>query len=567
MKTFLKTFILAFICFFQYSVKAQDLTLKTGSESLKRDKHANMFGPYQFASSSKGIYVYSATPHVSGSNIIYSDKITISHFDSEMNLKKESQLSLKYGKLKLQAIKIIELNGNQELISVIRDRKTETITLYHQEVNLADLTLGEPTEFFDYSYNDKAFLTFAHVQLQVSDNSNYFLVTANLPEKVDKSYTVFDSNFEKISETSNNMLVQEEDLRTHKTFITNSGSVVFLTLGVEYLLTKKGDETHFFQVKHHFVVHMEKGGSINYEELDEETGQVGSFTMKENKDGNFLFMGISGDYTQMSAEELTEKHIVNEQVLKAAKKQVSTFVLSKDNLSLLSEHTESLPEGFVSKPMRTEKQKKEEAKLENTKKVHYQDYLQLDAYSSSANESFVFLGQRFVMFNDYSNMSGTDWEFHMNSENMIACNIDQDGNINWTVGIPRCQRVLDKNEQLPFDRDILDYYYIFNDLGEATGSIINATQTGGLQIFYNDNPENSKLLENDGTNQWSNTDELKGITRVNITDDGSLEKDFFAIPEKANYLLGINFNKNIEDNAMLIFLLEKKKYQIGLLSF
>lgn len=566
MKTTFNTVILAFICLFQFSVKAQNLTLKTGSESLKRDKHANLVGPYQFASSEDGIYTYSATPHESGSLIIYPSKITLSHFDSKMGLEKENELSLKYGKLKLQVLDILEFNGTQQLISVIRDRKTQKVTLYHQKLNLSDLSLSDPEEFFEYEVDLGNYMTLAHIEIKVSDNSNYFMVSANPENSVYiKNYYVFDSNFEKVSETSDNALVEEEkDVLTKNAFITNTGNAVFITQAITYEKNSKGQITGMAEYKENYVVHMKKDGSLNETLLPKSSAHVGFFTMKENQEGNFLFMGVSGAYSPLTV--LAKKKGEPAPQDQATPSKVSTFVLSKDNLNTLAEHTEELPNGFTAKPKLSDKQQKDEEKIEKMKKSRLQETIQLNAYATK-NETFVFLAQKFSVYNTATNASGTDWDFYLNADNMMACNVDQQGAIKWTVGLPKCQRVIDKNEQLPYDRTILEYYYLYNDLGETTGSIVDVTENGDIQIFYNDTPENSKVLEDGGSYSWSNKDKVKGISMVSIDPNGSLKKDFVSISEKEDYVLGINFKKKTEENSIQIFLLEKKKYHIGELTF
>lgn len=531
--------LLVFICI-NPILFAQNMNLEIGTSTQKFDKPDNFEGPYQFAKSEKDfLYTYTTTPHVSGSTVIYPSKVTFKKHDANMNLVVEKTLSLKYPDLKLELTHIIELNNQWVAISVVRDRKTTQIAYYYQELNLTDFSLSQPKEFYSYSTDDKSYITKSKGSIKQSENQAYFLLNCSLPDKKGSQHVVFDMNFDKVYDIVTNTLVEDQEIAMAQTFLTNNGDLLFYTLTIEESEYDEMDKDYHFS-----LIKLNKEGDKLVKQLSDHNRPTGQYLLTENSNGDFLFICSINILEEWTSEQYQSNLAAKKYARKSTQTEIATFLYSKTDLKLLSKAESKYPSGYA-EPAKFDEKK--EAKFNKDKKSGYSQFSALQMIPTTNSETFTCFIESCESYYHFKSASGVKSDYFYTTANTIVFNIGDTGEINWSNVIPKYQRELNQN---------------FRTLG-----IVGVeNEEGDVQLFYNDSPSNSSI-EQKNAHAWLSYDSPKAISMVTISKKGEMRKSTFSIPEKTDVALTVDFVKQIDSNHIILYLLDKKQYSIGKLTF
>jgi hypothetical protein len=137
--------------------------------------------------------------------------------------------------------------------------------------------------------------------------------------------------------------------------------------------------------------------------------------------------------------------------------------------------------------------------------------------------------------------------YHYIYNDIIAVNIDPQGNIEWSAKVPKRQHTTND-----------DGYYSSYAL-EVKGDKI--------YLIFNDTGENLYLKPGDKIKQF----EFKGkdalVTIATIDGDGNTKREALFSPERRETILRPKDCEQMEDDRMFIYSTRKKEYRFGVISF
>jgi len=457
------TFFFAFFCLgFASYAQTDDIPAKL-SWGAKQTEPSNSFISKVIPA---GDYFYAIRRKQSSGLVAGKHKVFIEKYDSEMNMVKSEDITLKYKNKQLEYEDMIIINNNLFLLSSFHNRAKKKNYLFSQMINMRNLsaskTLNKIGEIETRSANKDG--TFG---VMISRDSSKILIYNELPYKKGQperfSLKVYNDNFDAVWDRNINLPYNDDRFSVEEYRIDNQGNVYLL--GVIYQDRTRRRRQGKPNYQYTILAYTADGKEKEEYKINFQDKFITDLTFRVADDNNLVCSGFYSDKGTYSI------------------KGTYFFRLDPTSKEIYNRNLKEFDFDFLTEFMSDRKKKKaKKAKREgNTKKeAELYSYSLDDLVLRSDGGALLIAEQYFVERRDnrYGNYTGfggfnnrniNDVDYYYNYNDIIIVNIRPDGEIEWSARIPKRQETMNdggyySSYAMSIVRDKI--YFVFNDNGK-----------------------------------------------------------------------------------------------------
>ncbi len=487
-------------------------------------------------------------------------KAIVEYYDGNMKLVRDKELDLDY-KGKERFLKdVVMLQGKLWLLSYFYNEKHEKTYLFAQRINNQTLTLSKEIvkigEQDDTNREKQDVFSYAISR----DSSKMVVFTKQASEKRQQEFTltVYDSDFTEVWNKNAKLPFGKNNFSVDEYQVDKNGNVFLL--GVVYTegsnkLSKSGRPTYQYDL----VTYM-KDSDIQEYKINLKEKFITDLTFRVADDGDLVF---SGFYSDKSASSV---------------KGTCFFKINPNAKNMSSVSTREFDFNFLTENLseRNKEKAKAAAMVNNKEKEAELPSYSLDKLILRSDGGVIMIAEQYFIEERYNNLSNRfgnpysyGWydpfyspyyspfsspynrnnnrqaDYYFNYNDIIVVNIRPDGEIDWTVRIPK--RQLSRND------------------GGIYSSYAMSTVADKLYFIYNEDPRNldpkSKKIYTDEPDKYS------VVVLAEVDRTGQIKRSPLFQNKEEGVVTRPKICRQIGRRDMAIYGEQGKNYRFGLLNF
>lgn len=457
--------------------------------------------------------------------------IFIDHFGKDLTLIKEGEVPLKWGKMTVTLLNVLNIGGKFMLFAYDSDWKADKTTVYQQEIDQNTLMLkGDPTVLITNQLEDGQKIYYSIV---TADNNSYIAFMGNMlvkgSENEQYKVTMYDSTMNKVWQKDIKLTYTEKQFATEDWDVDRKGN--FYILGKNYLNGVKEVKGGVANYNYRIIAYKENGTKSRDFKIDVSDKFINSILMIPSLDGTRLMCG--GFYSTKGTTSI---------------KGVYMMAVDMDNLAIVGSKSKEFDSGLLARLMTTH----HEAKTGELTNYDVDDIIR------RSDGGFVLTGeQSYVVTNTYTDAQGhmsTTTTYHYN--NLILVNISPDLTIDWIKDIPKRQ-----TSSYPITTYALaiangNLYYIFNQ------------STNAEKMYATDGKLEDKTLGEEEEQGKHSSKEGYSVVAVKVAPDGTRYSQKLWKTEYGKMAaIDAGYCQQLSDDSMFFYCTLPSKSQIGFFHF
>ncbi len=459
------------------------------------------------------------------------DAFFLDLFGKNLTLQKEAELPLKWDKLTVSLLRVLNLNDHFYLFAYDRDSKTDIGTVYLQEIDRATFTFkGKAKPIVTKQMANNQFGGFSVI---TSENDSYIAVVGNLNQKGNDfeqiDVTVFDSTMQKVWSKEIKLPYTEKLFWIQSRQLDRKGN--FYVLGKNYfdkaVDKKKGEPNYNFRI----IAYKENGNKIKDLKIEVADKFINTIWMSPMNDGSKLLCG--GFYSAKGTYSI---------------KGVIMLTIDLENLSIESNKSKPFDSELLNRLVTTKKESK-------TGELFEYD---ITDFIKRSDGGFLLIGeQSYIVTHTYTDGNGnthTTTTYHYN--NLILVNINPELDIEWIKDIPKQQvgPYLPQSYALSISNGNL--YFLFNQ------------STKQEKMYATDGKMEDKTLGEEEENDKSSQKESQVLVAVKVEPDGTrYSQKLWKYEYGKMCSIEPAYCEQVNENEMFFYGSQPGKYQIGFFYF
>lgn len=462
-------------------------------------------------------------------------KLIIEHYNNKMNLIKSEELELVQGKKELNYEGIQYINNKLYVFSSFRNKKIKKNFMFCQEISKNSLTLvGQLKNLSEISYEGHKRYS-GHFDFETSNDDSKILVYNFLPSKKGEDqkalYQVFDDNFNLLwkKKTTISKIGLLHFVNDYE--LDNDGNVHILgtVYKDKFKETRHGEINYFYQVR-----------SLYNNGTEEKTYKVAlknkyitEMQLAVNDNGNFVCAGFYSDQGTYSIK--------------------GSYFMTVDakTQKILSQSTKEFSLNFITQNMTEREVKKTKKKVKKGKNIELYKYA-LDDIILKEDGGAMLIGEQYYMrvvthtYTDSNGNTRTTTTYHYYYNDIIAINMNKDGQITWAKKIPKYQHTTNDG----------GFYSSYNL------SVVNDK----VYFIFNDHPDNFYLKPGDHYRTYSRGKRCV-LTLVELDQNGKTSREAIFAADEAEIYTRPKVCRQISDNEVILFGRKRKDQKFIKLTF
>lgn len=423
------------------------------------------------------------------------------------------------------------LNNEMHLFSSHEDGKTKLNTLYHQTVDKATVTPnGDIRELANIDYSGHTRFNSGSYSYDLSRDSSKLLIYYNLPyERGDAEQFGFRVFSDKIEE-----LWSKEVVLPYKDNLFEVMDYQVDNLGNVHLIGKlynevakerrRGEANYTYQI----LSYSENGEKLNEYTIELEDRFITDMQIAVTDDHNIICAGFYSDKGSSSIK--------------------GSYFMKVDSNTKEILHTSYSEFGidFITQNMTERQEKKTKKKEAKGKNVELYSY-DLDDIIIRSDGGAMLIGEQYYWYTTTTTTTSanggtqTTTVYHYIYNDIIAININPEGDIEWTEKIAKRQHTTNDNGFFSS--------YALSIVGDK------------LYFFFNDNPKN---LEYTGSGKvYGMIGKKSVVTMVTLDSEGKQERESLFSMKDAEIMTRPKVCEQISPNEMILFGQRKKKQRFA----
>ncbi len=459
------------------------------------------------------------------------DAFYLNLFGKDLTLQKEAELPLKWEKLTVSLLRVLNLNGKFYLFAYDRDSKTDIGTVYLQEIDQSTFTFkGKAKPIVTKQMGNNQFGGFSVI---TSENDSYVAIVGNLRQKGNDfeqiDVTVFDSTMQKVWAKDIKLPYTEKLFWIQSREIDRKGN--FYVLGKNYfdkaVDKKKGEPNYNFRI----LAYKDEGSKARDLKIEVADKFINTIWMSTMNDGSKLLCG--GFYSEKGTYSI---------------KGVIMLTVDLENLNIESNKSKAFDAQLLSRLVTTKKETK-------TGELYEYD---ITDFIKRSDGGFLLIGeQSYVITHTYTDGNGnthttTTYHYH----NLILVNISPDLNIEWIKDIPKRQvgPYLPQSYTISISNGNL--YFLFNQ------------STKQEKMYATDGKMEDKTLGEDEENNKTSQKDSQVLVAVKVEPDGTrFSQKLWKYEYGKMCSIEPAYCEQIGESDMFFYGSQPGKYQIGFFHF
>lgn len=421
----------------------------------------------------------------------------LEHYDKNLSLKKREDLAIKYNDKYTWFENVALFNDQIFIFCSFRDKKLKKRYLFYQVFDTKTFKkIGELKKLTEFTYKKKRWDgTF---DIEISDGGSKLMVYYNLPrikgdaEKL--GFQMYNSEFNKIWESEFELPYIDDDFVIKDYFVDDKGNAYLTGLHYESIVkNSKNKRKRTGKANYRIIQLYEDGNKTKDFSIDLPNRSVSEIKLKVAENGDLVGAGFYDD-TEMDGYNSSINgcfYILVDGETKKIKK--STFKEFDWDTYL-----KTLSERQVKKAVK--KKEKKEKKGKDVEANLYSFYLDDLIIKKDGGVIMVAEQYRYWTTRTSSTTNGVTTyrtNHHYLYGDLFAVDYNQEGDINWSVVIPKLQKTT-------------------NDSGYRS-SYITSYVNGKLYLVYNDNIKNIYDVNNHFRGNWIDSDEIRILKLKNMS--------------------------------------------------
>lgn len=483
-------------------------------------------------------------------------KVFLERYDNKMNLKRSTDLNLKYKNKTQDFEHIVMLDQQLYLLTSFNNQAKQKNYLFRQKVSHRSLQAdGKLVKIGEIDTQNK--VKEGRFGFKLSRDSSKLLIYNQLPYKKNEperlAFRVFDKNFEPTWDKNIVLPYPDNNFSVEEYRVDKAGNVYLLgVIFQDRVKVRRGGRPNYQYV---ILVYSQDKEEAQQYSIDLGDKFITDLTFRMDRNKNLVCSGFyseKGDFSVKGTYFLT---------INTATKEIIQQNLKEFDFEFVTQH-------FTDR----EKQRAKRAELENNNRRAAELYryslddliLRSDGGALLIAEQYYVYERRYDQFNNYSDRFFSPYfypysfsrfnrygganrvDYYFNYNDIIVVNIRPDGSIEWATRIPKRQRTV-------------------ND-GGYYSSYAMATIRDRLYFIYNDNARN--FDEDRRNNRIFNFDGRQSIITVaEVKIDGSLDVFPLYSNRDANIITRPKICKQVGRKKMAIYGERGATYRFGHLNF
>lgn len=462
-------------------------------------------------------------------------KLILEHYNNKMNLIKSEELELKQGKKHLAFEGIQYINNKLYVFSSFRNKKLKKNFMFCQEISKNTLNLvGSIKNLSEISYEGYKRYS-GHFDYETSNDDSKILIYNFLPSKKGEPqkalYQVFDDNFNllwkkktTISKPGLLHIVQDYEL-------DNNGNVHILGTVYKDKIkeTRHGEINYFYQIRSLY----NNGKEERTYKVALKNKYITEMQLAVNDNGNFICAGFYSDQGTYSIK--------------------GSYFMTVDakTQNIISQSTKDFSLNFITQNMTERQVKKTKKKIKKGKNIELYQY-DLDELVLKDDGGAILIGEQYYVrvvtttSTDANGNTRTTTTYHYYYNDIIAINMDKNGQITWAKKIPKYQHSVNDG----------GFYSSYNL------SVVN----NKLYFIFNDHPDNFFLKEGGHYRSYSRGKRCV-LTLVELDQNGKTTREALFAADQAEIYTRPKVCRQINDNEVILFGRKKKNQKFIKLTF
>ena len=342
------------------------------------------------------------------------DAFFLDLFGKDLTLEKETELPLKWEKLTVSLLRVLNLNDRFYLFAYDRDSKTDIGTVYLQEIDKSSFEFkGKAKPIVTKQMGNNQFGGFSVI---TSENDSYVAIIGSLRQKGNDfeqiDVTMFDSTMEKVWAKEIKLPYAEKLFWIQSNQVDRKGN--FYILGKNYfdkaVDKKKGEPNYNYRI----IAYKDEGTVMKDLKIEVADKFINTIRMSPMNDGSKLLCG--GFYSDKGTYSI---------------KGVIMLTVDIEKLTIESNKFKAFDASLLSRLVTTKKESK-------TGELYEYD---ITDFIKRSDGGFLLIGeQSYVVTSTYTDANGnshTTTTYHYN--NLILVNVNPELNIEWIKDIPKRQ--------------------------------------------------------------------------------------------------------------------------------
>ena len=447
----------------------------------------------------------------------------IERFDNEMNYKKSYILELEHDNKKRDYEFIVQMGESLILFSSFKDQKRKRNVLYGQRINKRSLQpQRKPVKIGSIDYSGHSKSNSGTFDYSLSRDSSKLLIYYNVPqdnqEKEQFGFHVLDNEMNEIWDKKVTLPYKSKLFDVERYRVDNHGDVYLLgRLYMEKRREKRAGKPNY---KYELLGYSDLGETRKKYAVDLKGMFLTDMQIDIDDNRDIICAGFYSDEGTYS--------IRGSYFLK----------IDRESKEIVSKSSKDFGLDFITQTMREGEEKRTVKRAEKGKDVELYEY-DLDKMIIRDDGGVFLVGEQFYVkrtesygspFINRNSISQVTYTYYYND--IIAVNIDPNGEIIWTEKVPKKQKTLDD-----------EGYY---------SSYVAAENDGKLYFVFNDNPKNLFYRKGDRIHNFrKNKESLVVLVELQKNGDQSREALFSA--REAEMIMRPKVCEQISDEKIILF--------------
>lgn len=449
-------------------------------------------------------------------------KKTLQHFDRTMNLIKTSAIDFSFRKKEKQYEGLLMINGKIKLLTSTINEKAMKKELFIESVNKESLTLiNDLKKIAEYDILKKRRKNSGFFDCVVSTDKSKTLIYYSLPfEKETQErfgFQVYDQSMNLLWEKEITLPYDDASFSIEDYKIGDNGEV--------YLVGKLfNSETSNYS--HELLVYSSNGNNVDQHTFKIDNKYISGIKVDILENQNIICAGFYSNLENYNSKD-----------------GCFYTVLDSKSKEVIHKNTKAFSLDFLTQNMSEKKEGKVEKKANKGKSIGFDNY-DFKHIINKKDGGYYLIAEQFYTNEytvdkiNYNNNNNNKFNPRKKSvkeyfyNDIIVISVSSDGDIIWNKKIPKRQKTKNDNGAL----SSFGAHYVNNN----------------LYLLFNDNAKNNNFEAGDKVYKYG-TNLNPVLTIVEITNEGSLERETLLSKEDTRLWITPTMMFNISENEFLLF--------------